>query len=368
MENELSALPVCEENRGTLLLWLAWTLQILAIIVVFLRIWLRRKIRDGISWDDYFIVASLIDAIIGVGFMTKMVRAGAGKHIYCLALGRIPVAIQWSIYAQIVNNIGIGLVKISVCLCVLRVIDRVGKWLSRFLWVLIAFVTASHFVQVMLFLLQCRPMAAIWDTSIHGQCFSSHVTYLVGYVGFGLDAFTDLVCAGIPIFVIYRLQMNTRTKVALCCLMGLGVFIAGCAIAKAATLKGVFSKDYTWGITKPAVWTITEHLLGITIASLPALRPLFKWVFEVATTQRSASSGLSFRKMHRSERGVHVQISSLVNPASSSGRTIAANDKDITKTTELRISTETDLNYVQEPPSSAWATPDRDRPFGYEHV
>ncbi|KAL8826988.1 MAG: hypothetical protein Q9191_003461 [Dirinaria sp. TL-2023a] len=308
MENELSALPACKENRGTVLLWLAWTLQILAIIVVFLRIWLRRKIRDGISWDDYFIVASLIDAIIGVGFMTKMVRAGAGKHIYCLALGRIPVAIQWSIYAQIVNNIGIGLVKISVCLCVLRVIDRVGKWLSRFLWVLIAFVTASHFVQVKL-----APASAA------------------------------------------AFELTLRS-------------IAGCAIAKAATLKGVFSKDYTWGITKPAVWTITEHLLGITIASLPALRPLFKWIFEVATTQRSASSGLSFRKMHRSERGVHVQISSLVNRASSSGgRTIAANDKDITKTTELRISTETDLNYVQEP-SSAWATPDRDRPFGYEHV
>ena len=80
--------------------------------------------------------------------MTKMIQAGTGKHIYCLVPDRIQVAIQWSIYAQIVNNIGIGLVKISVCLCVLRVIDRVGKIVSRFLWVLIAFITASHFVQV----------------------------------------------------------------------------------------------------------------------------------------------------------------------------------------------------------------------------
>ena len=39
----------------------------------------------------------------------------------------------------------------------------------------------------------------------------------------GLDAITDLVCAGIPAFVILRLQMNTRTKVGLCFLMGLGV-------------------------------------------------------------------------------------------------------------------------------------------------
>ena len=60
MENESSALPVCKKNRGTLLLRLGWTLQAIAIIVVVLRIWLRRNIRDGISWDDYFIVASLV--------------------------------------------------------------------------------------------------------------------------------------------------------------------------------------------------------------------------------------------------------------------------------------------------------------------
>lgn len=50
--------------------------------------------------------------------------------------------------AQIVNILGIGLVKISVCLCVLRVIDKVGKMRSRFLYILIAFVSASHLAQV----------------------------------------------------------------------------------------------------------------------------------------------------------------------------------------------------------------------------
>ena len=38
-----------------------------------------------------------------------------------------------------------------------------------------------------------------------------------------LDILTDLVCAGIPILVIRQLQMNKRTKILLCLLMGLGV-------------------------------------------------------------------------------------------------------------------------------------------------
>lgn len=131
-----------------------------------------------------------------------MVKLGVGRHIFCLAVDRISAAIEWSIYAQIVNIIGIGLVKISVCLCVLRVIDKVGKMLSKFLWVIMAFVSLSHLAQVrriqsspsiedakiqkvILFLVQCRPMAAIWDAEVKGECFSSHVTYLAGYIGFG---------------------------------------------------------------------------------------------------------------------------------------------------------------------------------------
>ena len=69
------------------------------------------------------------------------------------------------------------------------------------------------------------------------------------------------------------------------------------------------------------------------------------------------------------ERGVHVQISSLMNVGNNSRRGILLNDKDITKTTELRMSTETDLNFGQpQQPTSAWVVPERDRPYGYEHV
>lgn len=216
-------------------------------------------------------------------------------------------------------------------------------------------------------------MAAIWDKSIEGQCFSAHVTYLAGYIGFGLDTFTDLVCAGIPIFIIYRLQMNVRTKVALCILMGLGVFTAGCAIAKAVTLKGIFAKDYTWNITYPGQWTVTEHIVGIVIASIPLLRPLFKQILEVASqrvaSSRSSSSGRTLQRKQSRERGVHVQISSLMNVPNNSRKTMLLNERDITKTTELRMSTETNLNFghVQRP-SSAWVVPYRDRPYGYEHV
>lgn len=197
---------------------------------------------------------------------------------------------KWSIIAQKLNIIGIGLAKISVCLCVLRVLDRTRTGFRIFLWVVVAFVSASHLCQCVL--VQCRPMAAIRDPRVPGKCFSSHITYLAGYIGFGLNAFTDFVCAGIPILLLHRVQMNPRTKTALCCLMGVGSLTAGCAIAKAVTLKVVFAEDYTWATSKPAVCTIFEHLSSLTLVSLPALKPLFN---KLLNTTRGQSSKRSSR-------------------------------------------------------------------------
>ena len=116
---------------------------------------------------------------------------------------------------------------------------------------------------------------------------STYTRVLVAYVGFAIDVVTDLLCAGIPVLVIHRLQMTFRTKVALCVLMGLGVFTAGCAVAKAITLRGVFADDYTFAFTEPATWAAVEQFVGIITASIPALRPLLSGFLERSHSRSS---------------------------------------------------------------------------------
>ena len=50
----------CSDNRGSLLLVLGWTLLAIALATVSLRIYFRLGLRNGISWDDYIIIASLV--------------------------------------------------------------------------------------------------------------------------------------------------------------------------------------------------------------------------------------------------------------------------------------------------------------------
>lgn len=114
-----------------------------------------------------------------------LVQSGGGQHIFCLPQGSIYPVTKWSLLAQICNVIGIGLVKISVCLCVLRLIDRVRRRLSQFIWVLLAVVAISHFVQVVIFLLYCRPLNALWNPKVKGTCLSAHVVYAAGYANYG---------------------------------------------------------------------------------------------------------------------------------------------------------------------------------------
>lgn len=106
--------------------------------------------------------------------------------------------------------------------------------------------------------------------------------------------------------------------------------------------------------------------MGITIASVPSLRPLFRRILDI-TSQRSDSSGRNFQKINGRERGVQVQISSRANARNTGRTSLRRNDGEITKTTELRMSTETDIEFAQlSKPPSAWGAAGRDRPLaGY---
>ena len=145
---------------------------------------------------------------------------------------------------------------------------------------------------------------------------------------------------------------------ALCCVMGIGALTASCAIAKAIVLKELFAKDYTWSITKPAVCTVIEHLLGIIVASVPALKPLFSKILDAATSTGNPSRR-SFRKIHGSEGSTPMQNTSFVDYTGGNGQKTPFDDKGITKTTEFYLSTEQYLEMGHPPEAKpAWPIPD----------
>ncbi|MCJ1266173.1 hypothetical protein MMC22_006055 [Lobaria immixta] len=214
---------------------------------------------------------------------------------------------MWIAFLQLANVIGIGLAKVSVCALVLRVIDKAAVKFSRLLWAIIVFVSIVHLAESIAILAQCVPLKSLWNPNVKGKCGSRYLKFTLLYIENGFDAFTDLTCAAIPIYLIQRLRMNRRTKIALCCLMGLGVITAVCAIVKSVYTKDYFARDYTWTFRRPARWFITEHLLGIIVASMPALKPIFDKAFNLS---RGFSKQSDLPNIPISDPAVRVQIPS----------------------------------------------------------
>lgn len=121
---------------------------------------------------------------IAFGFYFKLFASGMGRHIYCLSPQQIMDTAEWSLLAQIFISINLGLTKISVCIFILRLIKTAQRKLTRFIWVLMSFIVATHIVQVVLFIIECRPIEAAWNPLIKGRCFSVHVTYMIAYLNF----------------------------------------------------------------------------------------------------------------------------------------------------------------------------------------
>lgn len=131
--------------------------------------------------------------------------------------------------------------KVSICLFLLRI--PTSKALIRPLQAAIVFLILSNIILTLLWILQCLPIAAAWDKAIQGNCFSRGQKLRIIFAQAGMiweylaaydsevrhwrwkviSAASDFAFASYPILILWRIQMKTRTKVGLCCLMSLGV-------------------------------------------------------------------------------------------------------------------------------------------------
>ncbi len=60
--------------------------------------------------------------------------------------------------------------KVSICFFLLRI--PVSKKLIRPLQASIVILIVSNIILTILWIVQCRPIAATWNMNIHGDCFS----------------------------------------------------------------------------------------------------------------------------------------------------------------------------------------------------
>ena len=79
-------------------------------------------------------------------------------------------------------------------------------------------------IQGVIFLLvQCKPISWYWNKSSgSGSCVSSTAISANTIVTTFIPAVTDVFSAVLPVFLLWNVQMNFRTKILVCIMLGLG--------------------------------------------------------------------------------------------------------------------------------------------------
>ena len=120
------------------------------------------------------------------------------------------------------------LLKIAVGLFLLRfATSRKQTW---FLYACTSSCVVVGLFYWFLILFQCRPVSYWWnlDTGAHGECISIEFLLDSSYVAAGLNVWSDLTFAVIPMIMVYSTKMNTRTMWSVIFAIFLGTMYVTC--------------------------------------------------------------------------------------------------------------------------------------------
>ncbi|KAH7110103.1 hypothetical protein B0J11DRAFT_208068 [Dendryphion nanum] len=282
-------LPPDESMGGTLLI-LTCTLTSFTIATTILRIWARWG-RRALGWDDYAIIVCCVLAIVRTSIQILSVKHGNGRHRWYLSKADYEYVNFLTYITQIFLFTNIGLLKCSICMLILRIRnDKVLRWC---LWTMMGGLILTNAEPIIVLLAQCNPPKKYWSPSTPGKCWPTKVRIYSIYVQVAYSVVTDLICALLPVIVLWNIKISLKTKIGVCVLMSLGLIATATAIVRASSL-GIKTADLTYDYCIAAIWANTELHLGIIATNLALGRMIWSYFIrgdKNASTSNTARYG-----------------------------------------------------------------------------
>ncbi|OAG02010.1 uncharacterized protein CC84DRAFT_1046309, partial [Paraphaeosphaeria sporulosa] len=262
-----------------------------ALLIVILRCYVRITMLRVFGKDDYVMVVSTMFAAATFVCFIIETHNGLGNHLMVLLMdANMYKSFAKTLYVHsLMVMVGISCVKISIAFSLLRL--SATKRQTRFLQCAIIFIISITLVCAGTLIFQCFPVEAAWDSSLRpaplgtgsAHCFNNTTFRNLGLMNSLFNIITDVLFATLPIPLIWKLQINMRTKISLVVVLSLGWFACAAAIVKAAQQYTVLD-DPDWTVHDSFnVWNYIELTVGIIAASLPALKPLFHWALNTVS-------------------------------------------------------------------------------------
>lgn len=163
--------------------------------------------------------------------------------------------------------------KLSIALLYLRVLSW-EKRARNLIYAVIAFITVSHLLLVLLFAIGCAPMARPLDPRAPNSC-KNLVPGLVAFSGVGVLADFLLIMIVLPRVI--RLPVSRVQKVGLLIVINLGWVAIGVSILRLVKIIVLQrSTDFTWHALDYIIWYGVDSTIGLTCAASATIKPLLR--------------------------------------------------------------------------------------------
>ncbi|KAM0800903.1 hypothetical protein BDR22DRAFT_907498 [Usnea florida] len=264
-----------DQDRGSDLMAMLWTECVLAMIIVALRFYARIKMRN-LGADDWMMLITVVLFLIMTCFTTHLASIGGCRHLYYLTPEQALKAVKWTWISEPWGVFLFATGKAAVAILILRIMGRTSFWRKWILYALVVslFITCS--LCCIFIFVECDPPRALWTPGLTAHCWNPSVQENFNYFLSALSIFADVVLALLPITIFYRLQMTFARRVALCCLLGLGLVAAlFCGIKTRYLVDLTERSDLTWETYDIEAFTGAEAFVMIICGNIPPLKPLW---------------------------------------------------------------------------------------------
>lgn len=142
--------------------------------------------------------------------------------------------------------------KISIGIFLLRIIvERIQIW---FIYGALAINVMTGLVFFFVTTLQCQPVSYFWHKSQPGTCVPIGIIIALTYLYSSLNIICDFTFALLPIFIVRKLNMKKRMKIAIIPLLSMGC-VASCAVVvRLAYVESFRNPDF---LCKPGPLLVT---------------------------------------------------------------------------------------------------------------
>ncbi|PMD40948.1 hypothetical protein L207DRAFT_488948 [Hyaloscypha variabilis F] len=271
-------------TRGAQVTGVAVCSLCLTWISTVLRFYVRISILKFVGREDWLTVAAMIVFTVFCSLCLLDEYYGLGAHMENIDAGSLQTGFKIIFICELLYVASTTVTKFSIAAYFLRLSIKRYQKIVIYTTLSVVIVFSTMYFGFLLF--QCAPISYLWTKYENGQgkCLRSPILASVTYAHCAMSALTDWSFGILPIFFVWKMRMNPRTKLSVILILSLGFFASTATIVRIVYIKQLTeTDDYSWQGINLVKWSMVEPAIAITAMNIATLRPMFKNFFNFAS-------------------------------------------------------------------------------------